>query len=848
MEFSQISRARRKVLLAYGLGKGVLIDFVDKKRKLLLLSNSGSITRGLDNPKISVSDAAKKISQFDAKSDPTIRDYFEAHFASRSDLQSLISADSVQHALSALMAAELGLNELPDAEREHCCEVLFATVMHAEVDTDSVLFKYLASDIGRGRERQDEQSPVDSEATIRSEIESVLGIEDISDVKLESWTDLALVFGALRPGITDAERILIAQQAVRRVVSSTENSLDGDSIDSMMSKLKGAAENGEPGARVEITHVDYRSELDLDAYDGAHVLAAMKDATPHDVRFLEPLAVLIDKNFYSAPRNEFKRLFPESGDLVWPSKSDFKGVQPGDIGLYFVEVERGSTHKNSAIVRRSEKQLSEVISAAVESTDLTALRRYFMLHGEEIARKRLFILTQDQVLLRPKYAGNLVDIEEPVSRFSKCSVLSLGNQLFLDHPGIEDGTLDICSPKTYINRLFKAGFFSKAGISNADVKKIVEALASDSVNVPTSRVREIEQSLEAVLTDTGIAAGMLSEIVDRGLLQEMVDAKIDDLTASHRVGREALDSEIKQLTKSRDELQRSIQKLEEEHKKDLKRFSAEWRKEFDRSVEKSAEKLAELAWFKGSTDAISVRTSPSPDLPTPTRVGIPIVTDSIRPVSEPIKALASQFSLEGGLISSFFDALKVMSRAGMCFVFRGPYSRTFGRQIIARMNLSEAKEYFVEPGMVRPLEEFSLELSGNRSVGLLINSFDVSPISLYAPSLVDELQRVFFSKADFNGLITFTSDESGVSLQMPESLAISACVVDLVDLAAPINDAIDSIDQKIRGAKFLSRHSMYAAQSMWSKLTRCVEDGSSVGNVVADLFDRGYLSRYCIDR
>ena len=843
MEFSEISRTRREVLLISGLEKGVLKDFIDKRRKVLLLNNSPAKNRGLDNPKITTKEAAKKIAQFDEKSDKTIRDYFQAYFSSRSDLQALISEESTEEALINLMAHEMGFKSMPQGSMQHYCVVLFSTVMHAEIDTDSILFKYLASEIGSQRLNESEELIPGREHWRPEEVEQILRANELTQTDLDTATDTGLVLAALRQDLTAEHRALIVKQVAKRVAAGGDFDRLAEAIEEVLSVIAPGEETASRVNATAVTFVDYKQEFDGDLSNGIAVLAFMKDVRAHDVRFLEPLAIEVDGKFYGLPRPEFKRIFPESGDLVWPGKSDFKGFQPGDVGLFFVDVQVGSGHKNSATVRRSERQLLEVLQAPVRSDHLVELRRFFVSNKIDIGQRRMWVATEDGILLKPKYGGNVVDTEEPVGRFLGCRLLSLGSRLYLLDLGVEAGVVDLSSPRTYLNRMIKAGFFSKADFSQADLKRFVELVGGASEQIPGDRLQEIKESLEVVLRNEDLANELLSAVVDRGFLKEMIDEKIEEITQAHEVGKEVLYSEIRKLTRERNDLQKGNQKLVDEHRRTLSKFSLEWKKEFDRAVEKSAEKLSELAWFKGGVEAVGAQLPDARTGQNFSKYEPSILAESIERSTESIGRLASQFRLEGTVVESLFRAVQLMSRAGMSLVFRGAYARTFGRAFIARMDLDAAHEFFVEPALVRPYPELLLPDREFGKVGLLLNSFDVSPISLYAPSLIDQLQRIFFSRSPFYGVTILTSDESGASLPVPDSLSVTTCTVDVDSISLPKEGFLDSLEQKISGSQFISKSSQYAAQFMWGKLQHGSED-TRLSDLIAAIFDRGYVSRY----
>ena len=197
-------------------------------------------------------------------------------------------------------------------------------------------------------------------------------------------------------------------------------------------------------------------------------------------------------------------------------------------------------------------------------------------------------------------------------------------------------------------------------------------------------------------------------------------------------------------------------------------------------------------------------------------------------------------------LERFFHAVSILSRVGFSFIFEGVGSRLVARETALKLDAGEKRELFIRPGTVDAPELSRHFFSKNSSFTLVIHSFNIAPLSVYGPDLIDICISKQLTPDLFGSkTIIFTPDESGVSLDIPSSLMNALIRMRVSDLEISSSSSVDELITEMEANAGLSAEIQRLFSEMISRLRDIEgEQEKSVVELAYFLVLKGCIGRF----
>lgn len=524
---------------------------------------------------------------------------------------------------------------------------------------------------------------------------------------------------------------------------------------------------------------------DLDPLELRYLCQVERVSDPNGIAFLKPLSFYTnDGSLYQCTAQEWLDLLPNEGNIIWYGlRNSKRHLQQGEYGVFSIRDVNDSTKSIKYAVDEFQYQAYPIIDCPLTIKDLDKLRSWFVQNQMVISNNAAYVRISGNHLLKPIVLSNgNIDLEKPVEVFTDSPFISTANKLFCEHLGKSELNIDLSSPEVFLKKFlnrnsepFKAIPRDVLALLSDELKATKEGFTAEKVKQLLFYIDEISEKRDAV--DLFVAQFQKTDIV-KGAIERQISEAVEK--SSKEI--EAINSKIKELQKTRDNLIKSVEKEQEKHKKERQALYSDIKSTFERGMADGRKTLAEAALFGailGPTASSSL--SSNGDI-TAFKNFSSRFERVLSPKPEPYEDIFKKLRFKTNDLSSLFKAVEALFKIGITPAFQGNSARIFAKALANNTTVENVIEVMVSPGMESSnlLADPGSELLSNSSV--ILYNFNLAPINVYAHELLDGIYGKFLAGKNIGPNVILTFDDSGLGLDYPSSLEACIAIIDTDDL------------------------------------------------------------------
>lgn len=516
---------------------------------------------------------------------------------------------------------------------------------------------------------------------------------------------------------------------------------------------------------------------DIDATD-VKFIGVIKNIIESGTRFVRVLAILSGNTVYQIDSDQRRLLLPESGDIVWLTKGFRRLLDRDEYGLFTVRLSdgNGENRSNKFIVDDFVSQVFPVIQCPFDASDITGIRMWLKGQEEQLALSGSFVNLVGDVLIKPhKHGSAAIDFDKPVDIFEGGVLyeISGGQYLVGATPGEEH--IDISSPESFFKKIIRSGLADRVGLSKDQVAHLTQEFSAISAGQNARKIDEIQAVLDELLVKDDALSTLVDELFKAQRVQDEIEERIEKATEKKTAHVHELKNEIISLEQQKKGLKAGLEKDKEQYKKIRQNFSSDLRSTFEKGISDGTKLLADVALFQaflGSDTAGGV----SDRFP---KLGYQHSVRNASP-SDIEKELAKQLNYSVDDLKRLFKAVNLAQSVGLNIAFKGSKARLLADVFADNLGFDSVYSFEIQAG-ASPIPEMSKDFfSAQKNSVYLIKNCDLSPISVYAPDILDFSYLKFLTGSAQNEgpFILLVHEESGIGLKAPDSLNKSMVIID----------------------------------------------------------------------
>lgn len=795
MTFKNLDSDRLYFIVINSVPPELLLDFYRRNDKRLILQG----VKVSSLPK-NAKTAAKIFITLPDKAIPVAREWFSKKFESepKVDLSEIIDKFLAYESVD---DKNTDSNEMQNFSRNIFLDLL-------SENPDQGVVKFMSSKIKLGAESIlltptsiDLISPA-SEVTMERLISKITPyLDTFKNDKLSDLTDSELLAVM---AISSGEAFsLLANEFHARVGKSN---LTSDTHEAILNALRVKKDNNDVIPSIKL--IDSRVASDLSSFDPEDVkfLGVVKNIVESsNTRFIRVLAVISGENCYGLNETQRKELLPESGDVIWLGRGHKKVLGLNQFGIFTVKSEDNSSKRGSNDTQFSLDELIHqvypVVLLEASVKENTKIKYLMEAQAEHIASKPAYVLIGNEGVLKPHLSTNAIDFNEPMELFHQASILKIDNQLYTYQLGISDRKMDFSSSESYLKKLLRSDLLDKNNILKDQAQNLIDELRLINSGDNAEKVADLILDLNNVLEKKEFVDEIVMLLKGNAEIQKAVQERIDILVSEKIASEKTVRSEILELENKKLEIKSSLEKEEEKFKKLRQKFSQDVKGVFERAKEDGGKVLSEAAFFMAIMESNSLNKIETPQhaIAFSDTVAKGYSMISRTPHALPINERFANLPFPERKVAKLFEVIMDSIEMGFVPAFKGRAATILSSAIVDHYPSSLISEYEIYPGAIQIPELKRQSLDASQDQIILLNNFDMSPISLYGQHLIDQIFVNFMSRSKkIYPLIVLAFESSGLGLDYPLALETSMVIIDtdqieFGDIKVDLDDLRDSI-------------------------------------------------------
>jgi hypothetical protein len=508
-------------------------------------------------------------------------------------------------------------------------------------------------------------------------------------------------------------------------------------------------------------------------------IGVIKNIIESGTRFIKVVAILSGDIVYQIDSDQRRQLLPESGDIVWLTKGFRKLLDRDECGIFTVKLsdDNGENRSNKFVVKDFVNQVFPVVECPSDASDATGIRLWFKGHEEQLAASGSYVNLVGNVLIRPHKQGPLaIDFDRPVDIFNGGVLYEISGYQYLVGATPGDEQIDISSPESFFKKIIRSGLADRVNLSKGQITHLIEEFSAISTGQNARKIDDIHSFLDELLIKEETLNSLVGELFKAQRVQAEIEERIERATEKKTAHVNELKNEIISLEQQKKGLKTGLDKDKEQHKKIRQNFSSDLKSTFEKGISDGTKLLADVALFQAF-----LRSDPAGG-----RLGEHVLRSgyqcSVRDVSpsDIEKQLAKQLNYSVDDLKRLFKAVNLTQSVGLNISFKGSKARLLADIFADNLGFDSVYSFEIQGGAPAIPEMSKNFFSGQKNSVYLIKNYDLTPISVYAPDILDfNYLRFLTGSAQNEGPFTLlVHEESGIGLKAPDSLNKSMVIID----------------------------------------------------------------------
>lgn len=500
--------------------------------------------------------------------------------------------------------------------------------------------------------------------------------------------------------------------------------------------------------------------------------------------FVDPVLIILEGNPYYLGREDRLHMFPESGSVMSHRSALRSAFKRGALVRWIVSERDGAEGKTRFHMSSEQNAPISVVKLSVPSSDADEVRdriKSCSIHGRAQAGQQVVFLLSDNVAIAsPKGISYARDdaFEQPWQAWSSLEThLIEGEQYCLSLPTGPSSNLDLSPLEIAFRRLLRdIESETKLTSTKAQRREISELLRKRAGGEISHRAKRIASSIEQISMNSDELDAVLSLLGSQNAVRDRVEELVAEELKARQSDRAGLMAEISALRSKISELDKAARDKERSNRQQAESAAEQVKEAFDRAIREGAVALANAEVFQtlSSTYRAPSLSSDTPAEKAPS--GLFVRHTAISTEDAISRMLALGVNRRKAIILS---SLAVMAAScGIALALVGTLARQCAR-ILARQDRDNAAFMEVSMGLTSSdlVHSEASELAG--AGGLAILNSDLSPIEIYAASLIDSLIDDATSGTKRSPVVVLSCGGGDLSLSIPSILRRVSLVVDL---------------------------------------------------------------------
>lgn len=756
MNFNDLNQNRLRFVVMKSIGH-LLREFYEKNQKRLILAKVkvDAIPKGDKALQIFVGMNEKALN--------IAKDWFSAKLS----IDESITLDDV---INKFLLLESGVEDFSDEDVDKCCRRVLAELF-SDAPNEKIL-KFMAtpilrsdnSQLGKGKADKPESSVFDylREGNFDSDLASIESLSNEELIVAAIFSNKKS-FNLFEVEIKKrAENYDIAPQLVEKLIYGI---------------CEGKNQKLRSPDLVNIKAGYLESVDDIDATE-VKFIGVIKNIIESGTRFVRVIAIVDGNDVYQIDSDQRRQLLPESGDIVWLTKGFKKLLDRDEYGLFTVRLSdvNGENRSNKFIVEDFLSQVFPVIECPSDAADITGLRMWLKGQEELLAASGSFVKLAGNVLIKPhRHGSSAIDFDKPVDIFDSGVLYEISGSHYLVEGTPGEKHIDVSYPESFFKKIIRSGLADRVSLSKDQVAHLLGEFSAISAGQNARKINEIQVVLDELLVKDDAISVLVDELFKAKRVQDEIEERIEKATEKKTAHVNELKNEIVSLEQQKKGLKASLEKDREQYRKIREKFSSDLKVTFEKGISDGTKLLSDIALFQAflGDEQVSGVGDRFP------KVGYQCTIRDVSP-SDIEKQLAKQLNYSVDDLKRLFKAVNLAQSVGLNISFKGSKARLLADIFADNLGFDSVYSFEIQCGAL-PIPEMSKDFfSEQKNFVYLIKNFDLSPISIYAPDILDFIYLRFLTGAAQNEgpFMLLVQEESGIGLKVPDSLNKSTVIID----------------------------------------------------------------------
>jgi hypothetical protein len=634
-------------------------------------------------------------------------------------------------------------------------------------DPDKTLIKFLSEDIPNNNQiNHVENLPaVNSEKTFNQKIISAITADNLTDEFLNELkqdemctkTNFDLIQTHLKK-INDA--IFFGKAKEETPEQTIDNNLLDDKITINKSRF-----------------LSSKDEVDLSE---TTVYGYVTNITDNGNTFIKPVAIELNNTLIHLSKDEVVEIFPHNGSLIWFTRGSTKTLEENQYGKFTVEVSRVSQHSHDDFTKYSVKRyISKIVPVKKcdESiTSLIKLETWLKLNEVELANLGSMVLFKDKVF-KPHFINHeSINYEQQMEVLDHPILFEIDRTLFINDFFSSDDYFDFTPKELIVKKILKHLNHQTNAFTKTNLNTLIESLNDlkklNSLESP-EKIEDVSNLISDFVSYQENIDFIFEEILNSKEVKSKVDQaimdKVTEFQSEYEENKNDLNAELKNLKSQIDQSKISLEGEKKKAKIMKATLSDDIKKIYLDAIENGKEILSQSALFEGILSKSDSQQSGSDS------------NYTIQDVNFDEFEIDSFIDLlpQKNKFINFIDLLGNCHELGFSFLISGNYSGFVAKILACKLSkkATQVKVVNIYPGA----SEIAKNLSVNSSldITLVLNNFDISPISIYGFELIENAYMALYSKSQKNRKqLILIKEETGLGLKAPPIIDMFAIEID----------------------------------------------------------------------
>lgn len=687
-------------------------------------------------------------------------------FSNKLPIDETLTIDAV---ISKFLLLESGVEHFSTEDVDNCCRRVLAELF-SDAPNEKIL-KFMATPIIRSDNSPHSKGDLDKPTWSLFDYLKESNFE-VDLTTIESLSNEELLVAAI---FANEKEFHLFEVEIKKRAQNSD--IESQTVEKLICGISDGKNQKSKSSDIVKIKADYLENVsDIDATEVKFV-GVIKNIIESGTRFVRVLAILSGNTLYQIDSDQRRQLLPESGDIVWLTKGYRKLLDRDEYGLFRVKLSdgNGENRSNKFIVKDFVSQVFPVIDCPSDASDITGIRMWLKGQEADLAVSESFVKLVGNVLIKPHKNGpTSIDFDKPVDIFDRGVIYEISGSKYLVEATPGKGQIDISSPESFFKKIVRSGLADRVSLSKDQVDHLIGEFSAISAGQNARKIDELLAVLDELLVKDDALSTLVDELFKTQKVKDEIEERIEKATEKKTAHVNELKNEIISLEQQKKGLKAALEKDKEQYKKTRQNFASNLKATFEKGISDGTKLLADVALFQAFLGGDPVgRGDLFP------KVGYQCGIRDVSP-SDIEKQAPKQLNYSVNDLKRLFKAVNLAQSVGLNISFKGSKARLLADVFADNLGFDSVYSFEIQGG-VSHIPEMSKDFFSEQKNSLyLIKNYDLSPISVYAPEILDFIYLRFLTGAAQNDgpFMLLVHEESGLGLKVPDSLNKSIVIID----------------------------------------------------------------------